>query len=507
MKGRFWRALGLLVLAAIYYSIPNARPDFTRFNCHDSESYLALSYSLTHGMGYTRSLPPGAHVPHEMWPPGMPLLLAPATAGAELPLDWTRVKRTTATLGLLGVVPVWLWVRRLAGTRSADSAALVLGLNPFYWHFSHQAMAEMPLLLWLVAGLWLIDRSWSKPHVSIGEAAVVGLACGLGMLIKGHVAGLALAPLAYFGVAGSEQSGRSRAISWIVFSLVLLLPFSVWLLRNQTVDAPGADGFSQLQQVRMADPMDPASEVRGADESLGSMISNLRRYAIYHLPSQTVPGLWPPQVFAWRGSGWPALALTLLLLAAAWASVRGVRAGLLVVAFLGTLNLVYGYGGSPRFWVPVSLLILLLVSIRFTRAVRRLSPTSRRVIALAGTLALLVNLAAYVVAHERTPYNPQGPWGELAGLFIAVREAPLETAGVLTPNPHAFQLTSGLPAPMRVAESTFEHMIARLDGLGPQPPAGSVLILEVAPWGLFELPAPTSGENLTGGPPGYPMEW
>ena len=321
------------------------------------------------------------------------------------------------------------------------------------------------------------------------------------------VAALALAPLAYLGSGRAAQSRRSRIASWAIFCAALALPFSAWLVRNQTVDAPGADGFSQLQQVRMADPMDPASEVRDAGEALGSMVSNLRRYAIYHLPSQVVPGLWPTGVFAWRGSGWPALGLTLLLLATAWGRRPAVRAALLVVTFLGLLHLVYGYGGSPRFWVPVSLLLLILVARRCIEVVGRLEPGWRRTLGVAATLALAVNLGAYITANERAPYNPNGPWAELVDLFEIARESGLKTGGVLTPNPHAFQLTTGLPAPMSVAGATFEHMVARLDGSGPEPPGGSEVLLENAAWGLYELPEPTSGSDQTGGPPRYPMEW
>ncbi len=503
-----WRASALLALAAFYYAVPNARLDFTRFNCHDSESYLALSYSLTHGRGYTRSLPPGRYVSHEMWPPGLPLLLAPATAGADGALDWARVKRTMATVGLLGLVPLWLWVRRLGGAGAADAAALVVALNPLYWHFSHQAMAELPLFLWLVAGLWLIDRTWSQPRLSWRTAALVGLACGLGMLVKGHAAGLALAPLAYLGTTAPRRSPTSRLGHWLIFGLAFTLPYGLWFARNQTVDAPGLDGASHFRQLQIEDPNDPSSPERGLGESIGAMATNLRRYAIYHLPAQVVPALWPAGIFDWRGSGWLALALTLLLLAAAYRARRGIRAALLVAAFAGALNLLYGYGGSPRYWVPVSLLLLTLITMRFAAAAGRLSPGVRSLVAVGGALALAVNLGAYVAANERAPYNPNGPWAELAELFERARDSGLESAGVLTPNSHAFQLMSGLPAPMAAAESTFEHLVARLDGHGQQPPPGSRLLLEVAPWGLFELPAPTAGAVLTGGgPPRYPMEW
>jgi hypothetical protein len=500
------RAAGLLAIAALYYALPNARPDFTRFNSHDSESYLALAHSLTHDRGYTRSLPPAAYVPHEMWPPGTPLLLTPAVAGAELPLDWSRVKRTVATLGLLGLLPIWLYARRLAGGNpgAADAACLVVALNPFYWHFSHQAMAELPLFLALVTGLWWIDRVWSRPPVRPLAASSAGLLCGLGLLIKGHVAGLALAPLAYS--TGSEVR-RRRLGAWLLFCLGLAIPFGAWIARNQGVEAPGPDGYSQLEQLRLADPMDPASEPRAAGGVVGSMIGNLRSYAIYHLPSQIVPGLWPEEVFDWQGSGWVALPLTLLLLAAGYARRPQVRAAYLVLAFLGALNLLYGYGGSPRFWVPLSLLLVVLLTTRVHSLLSGVPGASRGLAGGLCVLALAANLAGYIAAHERHPYNPNGPWAELAGLIEASASQPLETAGVLTPNPHAFQLGSGHAAPMRVGEGSFDHMVARTDGVGPQPPEGSRMLLEVTPWALYELPHRMTGRELTAVPPRYPMEW
>lgn len=500
-----------LAIAALYYAIPNARPDFTRFNCHDSESYLSLAHSLTHGRGYTRSLPPESYVAHEMWPPGTPLLLTPAVASDELPLSWKRVKRTTATLGLLGLLPIWLYARRLGTPSTADLATLATALNPFYWHFSHQAMAELPLFLVLVAGLWWIDRVWSRDRVGSLASGVAGLVCGLGMLVKGHVVGLALAPLAYLGGGRTVQPRRRRLAMWLVFCAAFALPFGAWVLRNQGIEAPGPDGYSQLQQLRLADPMDPLSEQRTAADSVGSMLTHLRRYAIYHLPAQIVPGLWPEEVFAWRGSGWLALPLTLLLVAAAYTRASPVRAAFLVIGFLGALNLIYGYGGSPRFWVPISLLLVVLLSrplaVRLSELLRALSAPSHRLVVGFGAVALLVNLAGYIAVNERQPYNPNGPWAELAALFEAAAREPLDTAGVLTPNPHAFQLTTGHSAPMRVRSASFDHMIARNDGVGPQPPPGSQPVLTVAPWVLYELPRPTSGAELTGGPPRYPMEW
>ncbi len=80
LPAAYRRIAALIALVAAYVAFANLRPDFTDYNADDAESYLALSYALVHGLGYTRSLLPGAYVPHTTWPPGMPLLLAPAMA-------------------------------------------------------------------------------------------------------------------------------------------------------------------------------------------------------------------------------------------------------------------------------------------------------------------------------------------------------------------------------------------------------------------------------------------
>jgi hypothetical protein len=46
-----YRFLVFSVVALQYLAVLNARPDFTRFNCHDSESYVALAWDMAHGQG------------------------------------------------------------------------------------------------------------------------------------------------------------------------------------------------------------------------------------------------------------------------------------------------------------------------------------------------------------------------------------------------------------------------------------------------------------------------
>src|SRR2546423_2766929 len=91
MPHRAFRLFALLALAVGYLMVPNARPDMTDFNADDSVAYLALSYALTHGLGYTRSLVAGIYIPHTHWAPVMPILLAPVMGASDVPVDWLSV--------------------------------------------------------------------------------------------------------------------------------------------------------------------------------------------------------------------------------------------------------------------------------------------------------------------------------------------------------------------------------------------------------------------------------
>src|ERR1051326_8393359 len=152
-------------IAIVYLLYPNDRPDLTEFNANDSEAYLALSYALSHGLGYTRSLLPGSYIPHTTWPPGFPVLLTPVTVFSSLPLDWLRIKLYMIAIGLTGIVLAWLYVKRLTESlATANIAAALLALLPFYWLFSRTAMTDGVTISFILLSLLLMDRAWAHKH-------------------------------------------------------------------------------------------------------------------------------------------------------------------------------------------------------------------------------------------------------------------------------------------------------------------------------------------------------
>jgi len=488
------RWLALLSLTGFYYVIPNARIDFSRFNAHDSEAYLALSYGLVHGLGYTRSMVPGQYLPHRWWPPGMPVLMAPAVALSGLPVNWLILKLTVATIGILGVVLAWILTKRLTGDdRAADIAALLLGLNVWYWDFSHQVMAEVPVTVWVIGSLLLIDRVWAARRLRLTEAVAVGVCCGVGMLIKAHAIGLLIAPLAY--LAGPRRVARPRifvAACCVLFALGFLLPSALWAARNQRIPAGGPDSFTQLEGIRHRNTMDPDSPTLTLTETAGVVVFNLRMYVIYNIPSQVLPGLWSQSTLQWRGSGTLALILTAVVGLLCWPRARLYSLHLAVVP-MALINLIFVSGGAGRYWLPVSSLLLLIVAMRLAELFKSVQPTFRYSALAVGLL--VANLCLYVYQHERAPYDPDGPWRELAELFEKIRVANLSPViGVLGPHSQALQLSTGLPAPITDG-AVYDHVVRRTDGPGAQPPDDAVPVVELKPWALFKLARPMTIEG------------
>jgi hypothetical protein len=497
---RTWR-VGVLTLFALFYlAIPNARPDFTALYTVDSDHYLALAYNLAHGHGYTRSLPPADFVPHRTWPPGFPLMLVPAMWLTGPTMSWFAAKATMALLGIGGGICAWFLMRRLSGSkRVADVAVLLLLANPFYWHFSHIAMAEIPYLLWMLLGLLLIDLVWAGRRVRPWEAIALGLFAGLGMLIKGYCLGLIIAPLAY--LVGRRRTAGSRSAQLLacgLYMLAFVIPQFGWMARNSTVEASGVDGVNQVRMLRQTSSCDPDSGLLGVGDSLRTVADNVRHHLIYRFPEQLVPGMWALGDWTWPGSGWLALLLSAALLGA-FIPWRGdlTSLHLALVPVVG-LILILPEGYLTYYWVAASMLLGLAVLLGVTRStwVHQWNPGW----ALVLVAVLLVNLLGYVIIHERRPYtsNEGYDYAELAQLYDEVRADGLQTQGVFAPRGEAFQLWTGCPAPLPIAENgrCYQHCIVRDDWDGPRAPEGAVRLLSAGPWVLYELPRLMSAEEL-----------
>lgn len=486
-----YRVVGFLAMAILYFAIPNPRPDFTHYNCNDSECYLTLSWNLSHGRGYTRSMVDNLYLPHTTWPPGVPVLMIPATLLSGDTINWYLVKWTMCLIGLAGVLFAWLYVRSITGNSYiADVSALLLGLSPIFWDFSHQAMAEAPLTTWVIGGLYLVDRIWAKRKPRIHEALMAGLICGLGMMFKGHAGGLVFAPLVY--LLGSRRSvGSSWRICamWVVFAISFSIPQLSWMVRNLAVPATGFEGINRFRSILAVDPNNAQSALVTGNEFAIRVVNNIRYHTIYRLPEQMIPGLWPLNTFHRQGGPIIALILSVLIILASFPRRWESLLPCVVAAPMIVLNLAYSFGGSSRFWLPITALLTLSIIINFNT---RLSSWRHiRMLPLICALPLIVNVAIYVAHHEAHPYHRVGAWKEFAELIEVVADDKTIPRGrVLTQNSDAFQLMTGWDSPWGVDDISYEYLV--VDSQKEALPEGSIVIISRSPWVFAALPKPMS---------------
>jgi 4-amino-4-deoxy-L-arabinose transferase-like glycosyltransferase len=497
----FWpRVVVLILIAGWYFTLPNARPDLTAFNADDSEAYLALSYALTHGLGYTRSLAAGFYVPHTTWPPGMPILLAPVMLLTTLPISLLAIKITAIVIGLCGILLAWLYVVRVTRSLpSADLAALILSLQPFYWLFSRMALTEVPTIAVALLALLLVDLVWAERHPSAWQAVAVGLVAGLGMLLRGTLAGLIFVPLAYAVGPRRTRTTPTRGLAlWAIYAAGFCVAFAAWSARNRTIDPHGL-GFDAINQTRMLiamNPVDPASPLMTPVAILRSFTDNLVHRIIYNVPEQVLPGLWVAHWRNWTGA--PYLAVILAASLAVVAFPRRAAALPLFVTLLPycLLMFIYALGGSIRYWVPITGLLSVLIVIGLAPAWSGLRPAVRH--ALSGMIiaAYGANLAIFVKDFETKPY--MGDLGDMVTLFEQTRALRGQPVLMLTPHGALFSLETGIPAPMTVSarnvEPQYTHLIKhnRSAEYSDQisVPHEAIEIDAVGAWHLYALPAP-----------------
>jgi hypothetical protein len=487
------RLLVLAVIAVGYLLVLNARPDFTICNAHDSEFYLALSRSLVEGRGYTRALN-GDYIPHTTFPPGWPVLLMPSVWLSGKLIDWSLVEMTTVFVGMIGMVYSWLLVRRLADARVTDIAALALALNPYYWHFSHIALAEIAVFAWLVQSVLLFDLVWARRAPGALVSVAVGAVAGCGMMFKGSLLGLGLLPLAYWWGPrrATGSAGRVFTLS-VVYGLGFTVPFGLWTLRNLRIPKAGLglDGIDQVRMVMAANPVDPTSPLVGIGGVFRNAVDNLLWGGARSLTEQVLPFAWFDPLLNHASGTYVALAVATILALVLVSRAPRILPLLPPLVVLSLLNLLYAWGGSRRFWFPVSMAVLLALVAAYGDVLRRW-PAAVRV---AGGAVLLASLAAYVAGNERRPFHPIGDFDAFVDLIARVKRDPFPAAAVLTKNNFAFEMTTGVPAPLTVAaigvRPAYDHVIVPESMLAAFGCADApATVVTVAPWHIVRLPQP-----------------
>ena len=368
--------------------------------------YLALAESLATGRGYTLYQAP-LYAPSNIWPPVFPLGLSAVIR--MFGLDLLALKIAMALLGLGTLVAVYLLFTRVRPTRWALTIVSLTALSPLYFSFSHQTMADLPILLCVVLALTGMDR-WFRVGCPIGGGAfwlAVG-AVTLGCMTKLQAVVLLAVPLVHY-FANRKVRPPLSAKSVVAFCGAASIALAAWTVRGAWLERAGYHQSPQIYYVSSAAAPDAGTGSgvtvqindmfgRSASAIAKTVVENARWRLLPNLAEEVAP---PLSLTPWRSGavpGWAILLLSMTVLlpvAIGWV-VQCRKREILISTFyaLHLLTILAApYFANPRY------LVCLIPFTFFYFLVGMEALSAKRWVVRASSVVLLVLGATALVAH------------------------------------------------------------------------------------------------------------
>jgi 4-amino-4-deoxy-L-arabinose transferase-like glycosyltransferase len=184
---------------------------------------------LVDGHGYIAPIPflaSGSVYPSSEHPPGWSAVLALFSAVGGR--SYTVHELVGCAVGAGIVVCAGLLGRRIGGVRAGLIAAAIAALYPVYVALDGSLMSEPPYALGVAVCMVLAFRVADGP--SLRRAAVLGLAIGCTILVRGEALGLLVVLAVPAVLAARERRVARLALVWGVALLVI----APWCIRNST---------------------------------------------------------------------------------------------------------------------------------------------------------------------------------------------------------------------------------------------------------------------------------
>jgi 4-amino-4-deoxy-L-arabinose transferase-like glycosyltransferase len=161
------------------------------------------------------------------WPPGYPMFLG--MVYEVFGPDHRAAVFAHVILGTLTCGLVYAIARRALDARLALIAAALIALDPHYVFVTNLVASENLFVTWLVLGLWLSMRPWSRPR----HAAWAGAALALATLTRAVALVLPVVVLLW------KRSGVAEPHRWRTYMAAMLVAFGLlvlpWSVRNWVV--------------------------------------------------------------------------------------------------------------------------------------------------------------------------------------------------------------------------------------------------------------------------------
>ncbi|MEA2448418.1 MAG: hypothetical protein QOG63_350 [Thermoleophilaceae bacterium] len=195
----------------------------------DARFFHLTANLLVDGRGFIAPVPylvSGSVIPSTEHPPGWSALLGAVSAlGGR---SYTAHELVGCAVGAAIVVCAGLLGRRAGGPRTGLIAAGIATIYPVYVALDGSLMSEPPYALGVAVCLLLAFRVADEP--SLRRAALLGLAIGLTILVRGEALGL-LVVLALPAVLAKPLRRVARLALVCAIALAVIAP---WCVRNST---------------------------------------------------------------------------------------------------------------------------------------------------------------------------------------------------------------------------------------------------------------------------------
>ena len=188
-------------------------------------------------LAFTRGPDPRVLVP--VYPPGLPLLMAP--------LAWIHPSAVFLVVPLCAAFTLWGCVRfgtELEDTQAGTLGALLLSVSPTFLLQAMQPMSDVPVTAAWLAALLLARRP------SLTGSALAGLAASLAIMIRPNLAPLALFVVVTCATAMRDGS-RERTLGQMVVCAAAMLPGLVGLgcIQNARYGSPLGSGYGSFHDL------------------------------------------------------------------------------------------------------------------------------------------------------------------------------------------------------------------------------------------------------------------
>ncbi len=338
-----------------------------------------VDYTLT-PLGFTKGRHPGEIAP--MYPPGLPLLLAPFSALSE--------RTIYLVVPLFGGLLIWLTYRLavLSGDAPAGAlAALLLAISPTFLYQVVQPMSDVPCAAcWLAA---LIVAARGSPSAAVAS----GVLSSIAILIRPNLAPLA----AIVGALTVAASSSSRAPRATCFGASLV---------------PGLILLGWIQSVRYGSPFGSGYGSASNMFALEYVAPNLARYPRWMTESHTP--------FIWLSLGAPFwIVRRAINPRLAWAALL-----LSIAVWLAYLPYVFFQPNEwfyTRFLLPAIPIMLFFATVCGLALLRALPVVWRFPVALMVTIAVGLASLSYADRHRAFDIHNQEQKYPLAGEYVRTR--------------------------------------------------------------------------------------